>query len=147
MTAALEERVERLEQAVDHLANERVKPLETQVKRLDTWAGPGQNETLSANMAEFRKEVSGKLAELRKDFDKFGKVQSAHARTLKTLAGDVATLKTDVAELKTDVATLKTDVAELKTDVATLKTDMVEVKGTLSEILDRLPPRREARDQ
>jgi archaellum component FlaC len=126
MTAALEERVERLEQAVDHLANERVKPLETQVERLDTWAGPGQNETLSANMAEFRKEVSGQLAELRKDFDKFGKVQSAHARTLKTLARDVATLKTDVAELKTD---------------------MVEVKGTLSEILDRLPPRREARDQ
>jgi chromosome segregation ATPase len=154
MSAALEERVERLEQDVDHLANERVKPLEAQVDRLDTWAGPGQNATLSDNLAEFRKQVSGQLAELRKDFDKFGKVQSKHARMLKTLTGDVTTLKTDVAVLKTDVAVLKTDVAVLKTDVAglktdvaTLKTDMVEVKGALSEILDRLPPRQEVQGQ
>jgi chromosome segregation ATPase len=174
VTAALEERVEQLEQQVDHLANEQVKPLKEQVARLDTWAGPGQNATLSANLAEFRKQVSGELAELRKDFAKFGKVQSKHAQILKTLTGDVTTLKTDVAALKTDVAALKTDVAALKTDVATLKTDvatlktdvatlktdvatlktdvaglksdMVEVKGALSEILDRLPQRKEARD-
>ncbi len=125
MTAELDERVERLEQVVDHLANERVKPLEVQVERLDTWAGPGQNATLSANLAAFRKEMAGKLTELRRDFDKFGKVQDRHARMLKTLTGDVATLKTDVA---------------------TLKTDMVEVKGTLGEILDRLPPRQETPD-
>jgi chromosome segregation ATPase len=138
VTAVFEERLERLEQTV--------KPLEVRVKRLEDWAGPGQNETLSAN-----------LADLRKQFDRFAKVQSKHTQILETLttdvAGltarvgtletDVATLKTDVAELKTDVAELKTDVAELKTDVATLKTDMRDVKGTLSEILLRLPPRPE----
>jgi chromosome segregation ATPase len=144
VTAALEERVERLEQKVDDLANERVTPLEAQVKRLDTWAGPGQNVSLSENMAD-----------LRKRFDDFGRVQRRHTKILNTLtkdvaglktdvAGlktDVAGLKTDVAGLKTDVAGLKTDVATLKTDVATLKTDMKDVKGALSEILDRLPPR------
>ncbi len=155
MTAAMELRVERLEHDVNHLANERVKPLEAQVERLETWAGPGQAATLSASLSEFREEVSGKLTELRKDFDRFAKVQDRHARAIKTLSGDVATLKTDVAQLKTDVAQLKTDVAQLKTDVAQLKTDvaqlktdvaglkadMVEVKGTLGQILDRLPPR------
>ena len=45
------------------------------VERLDTGAGPGQNATLSANLAAFRKEMAGKLTELRKDFDKSGKVQ------------------------------------------------------------------------
>ena len=115
MTTALEERVERLEQTVE--------PLTTRVKQLETWAGPGQNETFATN-----------LADLRKRLDNFGKVQSKHTRMLSVLTKDVAGLKTDVAGLKTDVATLKTD-------VATLKTDMVEVKGALSEILDRLPPR------
>ena len=116
MTAELQERVERLEQRVDHLANKRVKPLEVQVERLDTWAGPGHNATLSDH-----------LAELRQKFDKFDKVQSRDTRILNTLTKDVSGLKTDVAGLKTDVATLKTD--------------MVEVKSSLSEILDRLPPR------
>ena len=111
MTAVLEDRVERLE---------------TRVERLETWAGPGQNVSFSDS-----------LAELRKRFDEFGKVQAQHTTMLKTLTGDVAGLKTDVAGLKTDVATLKTDVAGLKTD-------MVEVKGTLGEILDRLPPRETA---
>jgi chromosome segregation ATPase len=138
MAATLDDRVELLERKVEHLADERVKPLEeqvpplaAQVKRLDTWSGPGQNEMLADN-----------LADLRKKFDNFGKVQARHTKTLKMLTGDVAGLKSDVAILKTDVAELKTDVAELKTDVAGLKTDMVEVKGTLGEILDRLPPRR-----
>ena len=104
MTAVLEDRVERLE---------------TRVERLETWAGPGQNVSFSDS-----------LAELRKRFDEFGKVQAQHTTMLKTLTGDVAGLKTDVATLKTDVAGLKTD--------------MVEVKGTLGEILDRLPPRETA---
>jgi hypothetical protein len=108
---------------------EQVPPLAAQGKRLDTWAGPGQNEMLADN-----------LADLRKKFDNFGKVQARHTKTLKTLTGDVAILKTDVAELKTDVA-------GLKTDVAGLKTDMVEVKGALGEILDRLPPRQGAGEQ
>ncbi len=109
MTAALEERVERLEQKVDNLANTRVAPLEVKVSRLDTWAGPGQNASLSDN-----------LTDLRKRFDDFEKVQRRHTKALDTLASDVAGLKTDVAGLKTD---------------------MKDVKGTLSEILDRLPPR------
>ena len=114
MTAApLDERVELLER--------RVTPLEAKVERLETWAGPGQNMSFSDG-----------LAELRKKFDEFGRVQAKHTTVLTTLTGDVATLKTDVAGLKTDVAVLKTD--------------MVEVKGTLGEILDRLPPRRETPD-
>ena len=136
MAATLDERVGLLERKVEHLADERVKPLEdqvsplaAQVKRLDTWAGPGQSEMLADN-----------LADLRRKFDTFGKVQARHTKALKTLTGDVATLKTDVATLKTDVATLKTDVAGLKDD-------MVQVKGTLGEILDRLPPRRGAGQQ
>jgi len=111
MTAApLDKRVGLLER--------RVAPLEAKVERLETWAGPGQNMSFSDG-----------LAELRKKFDEFGKVQAKHTTMLTTLTGDVAGLKTDVATLKTDVAGLKTD--------------MVEVKGTLGEILDRLPPRRE----
>jgi chromosome segregation ATPase len=139
VTASLSERVDRLEQQVE--------PLKAKVQELDTWAGRGQNDTLSAN-----------LAELRQDFKKFAKVQAGHTRRLDALTKDVAGLKTDVAGLKTDVAGLKTDVAVLKTDVAGLKTDvaglktdvaglkkdMVEVKDRLSEILDRLPARREA---
>jgi len=121
MTAVLEERVTRLEKKVE---------------RLETWAGPGQNESFSES-----------LAELRKKFDDFGKTQARHTKKLDDLTADVAVLKTDVAGLKADMvevkAVLMTDVAGLKTDVATLKSDMVEVKGTLGEILDRLPPRRE----
>lgn len=139
MTAApLDKRVELLER--------RVTPLEAKVERLETWSGPGQNMSFSDG-----------LAELRKKFDEFGKVQAKHTTMLTTLTGDVAGLKTDVAVLKTDMVEVKADVtglktdmievkadvATLKTDVAGLKTDMVEVKGTLGEILDRLPPRRE----
>src|SRR5487761_1838407 len=111
MAATLDERVELLERKVEHLADERVKPLEeqvtplaAQVNRLDTWAGPGQNAMLADN-----------LADLRKKFDNFGRVQARHTKALTTLTADVAGLKTD----------------------------MVEVKGTLGEILDRLPPRQD----
>lgn len=127
MTVPLDERVELLERKVERLADERLKPLEEKVKplvaqvnRLDTWAGPGQNASLAGN-----------LADLRKRFDEFGKVQARHTTMLRTLNGDVATLKTDVATLKADVAGLKSD--------------MVEVRSTLGEILDRLPPRQEPR--
>lgn len=94
MNPSLKERVERLEQ--------RVEPLEAKVHQLDTWAGPGQNASLSDN-----------LADLRRQFAVFGKVQERHTQQLEVLTKDVAGLKTD----------------------------MVEVKGTLGEILDRLPPR------
>ena len=139
MATDIEVRVERLEKQVE--------PLKAKVHELDTWAGPGQGQSLSAN-----------LAELRQEFKRFAKVQHTHSVKLDILTRDVSGLKTDVAglktdmvEVKTDVAVLKTDVAELKTDVAglktdvtVLKTDMVEVKDKLSEILDRLPPRQES---
>ena len=122
---------------------ERVTRLETRMDRLETWASLGQNVSFSES-----------LAELRKKFDDFGRVQATHTKMISDLADDVASLeaafnsdvavlKTGVATLKTDMVGVKTDVATLKTDVAGLKADMVEVKGTLGEILDRLPPRRE----
>jgi predicted nuclease with TOPRIM domain len=88
VTTTLEERVERLEQTVE--------PLTDRVKQLETWAGPGQNEMFSTN-----------LADLRKRLDNFGKVQSKHTRMLSTLTKDVAGLKTDVATLKTDMVEVK----------------------------------------
>jgi hypothetical protein len=107
VTAALEERVTRLE---------------TKVERLETWAGLGQDASFS-----------GSLAELRKRFDDFGKVQAKHTTMISDLADDVASLE----------AAFNSDVTGLKTDVAGLKADLAEVKGTLGEILDRLPSRRE----
>jgi len=99
-----------------HLVNEWVPALEVKVERLDTYAGPGQNEAFSDNFLEIRKKL-----------DQISSVQGRHTRALnqhgKMLTG-----------LKSDVRTLKGDVAELKTD-------MVEVKGALAEILDRLPPK------
>ena len=107
MTAAMEERVTRLE---------------TKVERLENWAGLGQDVSLSES-----------LAELRKKFDDFGKVQARHTTMISDLADNVAALE----------AGFNSDVATLKTGVATLKADMGEVNGTLGEILDRLPARRE----
>ncbi len=92
------------------------------VERLETWAGPGQNEVLSMN-----------LRALRADVVTLRRVQNQHTVLLGTLTRDVAALKADVAELKDDVAALKADVAGLKADVA-------ELKIAVQEILRRLPP-------
>jgi len=113
--APLDERVELLER--------RVTALEAKVERLETWAGTGQNMSFSDS-----------IAELRKKFDEFGKVE---------VKSELTTLKTDMTEVKFDVATLNTDMIQVKSDASVIKGDMVEVKGTLGEILDRLPPRRE----
>jgi hypothetical protein len=51
-------------------------------------------------------------------------------------------LRRNVGTLKRDVKTLKTDVAGLKTDVAGLKTVQDKHTAMLSEILDRLPPKK-----
>jgi len=126
----VEERVNSLEVTVRHLVNEWAPSLQVKVERLDTYAGPGQNEVFSDNFLEIRKKL-----------DQMGRVQGAHTRTLSKHTKMLTGLKTDVSTLKTDVSTLKTDVSTLKTDVSTLKGDMVEVKGALAEILDRLPPR------
>jgi chromosome segregation ATPase len=138
----MDERVDSLEVTVRHLVNEWVPSLQVKVERLDTYAGPGQNDAFSDSFQEIRKKL-----------DRISTVQGRHTRTLSQhgkmltgLKGDVRTLKADMTEvkgdvstLKSDVSTLKSDVSTLKSDVSTLKSDMVEVKGALAEILDRLP--------
>ena len=103
-------------------ADERIAALEMRVDRLETWAGPGQADAVTAGI----RAVRGDLAILRR-------VQNQHTVML-------GALQADVAELKTDVAELKTDVAELKTDVAALKTDVADLKLAVQEVLRRLPP-------
>jgi hypothetical protein len=92
------------------------------VERLETWAGPGQNEVLSVN-----------LRALRADVVVLRRVQNQHTVLLGELSTDVSRLKADVAVIKDDVAVLKGDVAELKADVSSLKL-------AVQEILRRLPP-------
>lgn len=113
------------------------------VERLETWAGPGQNEVLSLN-----------LRALRADVITLRRVQNQHTILLGTLTGDVSRLKDDVAGLKDDVARLKDGVAELRRvqsqhtillgtltqDVSMLKDDVSELKVAVQEILRRLPP-------
>jgi hypothetical protein len=136
--------------------NQQIRALQVRVSKLETWAGPGQADALSAGVRGLRTDVAdirrvqrqhtGLLNALNRDVagvkGDVGGLKSDVAG-LKTdvavLKTDVAGLKTDVAVLKTDVAGLKTDVAALKTDVAVLKADMADVKVTLAEILRRLP--------
>jgi len=91
---------------------DRLKDLEVRVDRLETWAGPGQAEALSASLSALRAETAAFRQEVNRAF----------------------------RDLRAAVGALKTDVATLKSDVATLKTDMADVKGVLHEILRRLPP-------
>ncbi len=101
--------------------DERITAVETRVRQLETWAGPGQIEVLATG-----------LRGIRADITMMRRVQDRHTAQLSRLTADVAVLKSDVAVLKTDVAVLKTDVAVLKTDVA-------EMKLGIREILRRLP--------
>ncbi|HEY3976293.1 MAG TPA: hypothetical protein VGM79_03395 [Streptosporangiaceae bacterium] len=109
--------------------SEQIKALQVRVSKLETWAGPGQADALSAGMRAMRADI----ADIRR-------VQRQHTGLLNALNRDVAGLKAEMAGVKQDVAVLKADVAGLKEDVAVLKADMAEVKVTLAEILRRLPP-------
>jgi len=116
--------------------HEQIKALQVRVSKLETWAGPGQADALSAGMRAMRTEV----ADIRR-------VQRQHTGLLNALNRDVAGLKrvqeqqaAVLGSLDQDVAGLKGDVAGLKQDVAVLKADMADVKVTLAEILRRLPP-------
>jgi chromosome segregation ATPase len=116
--------------------HEQIKALQVRVSKLETWAGPGQADALSAGMRAMRTEV----ADIRR-------VQRQHTGLLNGLNRDVAGLKrvqeqqaAVLGSLDQDVAGLKGDVAGLKQDVAVLKADMADVKVTLAEILRRLPP-------
>jgi polyhydroxyalkanoate synthesis regulator phasin len=116
--------------------HEQIRALQVRVSKLETWAGPGQADALSAGMRAMRTEV----ADIRRVQRQHTGLLSALNRDVAALKTDVAGLKTDVAGLKGDVAVLKADVAGLKEDVAVLKADMADVKVTLAEILRRLPP-------
>jgi hypothetical protein len=128
----MEERVDSLEVTVRHLVNEWVPSLQVKVERLDTYAGPGQNEVFSENFVAIRQRL-----------DRIGRIQDGHTRILAKHTKMLTGLTNSVSTLKGDVSTLKGDMAEVKNDVATLKTELaefkVEVNGALAEILNRLP--------
>jgi hypothetical protein len=92
--------------------HEQIRALQVRVSKLETWAGPGQADALSAGM--------------RADVAEIRRVQRQHTGLINAL--------------NRDVAGLKSDVAGLKHDVAVLKADMADVKVALAEILRRLPP-------
>lgn len=95
--------------------HEQIRALQVRVSKLETWAGPGQADALTAGVRALRTDV----ADIRR-------IQRQHTGLL--------------SALNRDVAGLKQDVAVLKDDVAGLKSDMAEVKMVLAEILRRLPP-------
>ena len=97
--------------------NEQIRALQVRVSKLETWAGPGQADVLSAGMRAMRAD----LAEIRR-------VQRQHTGLINALNRDVAGLKGDVGGLKSDVAGLKADVGGLKSDVAVLKADVAGLK-------------------
>jgi chromosome segregation ATPase len=124
-------------------AGERIRTLEMRVERLETWAGPGQNEVLSVN-----------LRALRADVVVLRRVQNQHTVLLEELSEDVSRLKADVAVLKDDVIGLKSDVtelkdavAELRTDVTGLKADVTELKADVTELKDDVAGLRRVQSQ
>jgi peptidoglycan hydrolase CwlO-like protein len=129
---------------------ERIGTLEIRVDRLETWAGPGQAETLAAGVRVIRADIAGMrrvqnqhtamLTTLKSDVANIKSDVGALQSDVGALQSDVAGLKSEVAGLKADVAGLKADVAGLKADVAGLKSDVAELKVAVREILRRLPP-------
>jgi outer membrane murein-binding lipoprotein Lpp len=107
---------------------DRIRTLEMRIERLETWAGPGQVEALSAN-----------IRAIRTDMVAFRAVQKKQGTQLDELTTDVTGLKADVAELKADVSLLKADVGVLKDDVGVLKADLGALSVGVQEILRRLP--------
>ena len=157
-TRTIEQRVAGLEELVKPLV-----PLPGRVKNLETNAGPGQNEALSANIVEFRTETNAHFAEVKKTLKELGVVQDQQTRLVQRnakliddqlfmiggLKANLREFQVELADFKTEVTgeitTLKGDVAGLKGDVAGIRGELaefkVEVKGALAEILDRLPPK------
>jgi chromosome segregation ATPase len=117
-------------------AGERIRTLEMRVERLETWAGPGQNEVLSVN-----------LRALRADVVVLRRVQNQHTVLLEELSEDVSRLKADVAVLKDDVTGLKSDVTELKDAVAELKDDVTGLKTDVTGLKDDVAGLRRVQSQ
>ena len=63
------------------------------VDRLETWAGPGQVESLAIGLRAVRTDMSA-----------LRRVQNQHTTMLTSLTADMSGLKSDVATLKSDVA-------------------------------------------
>jgi chromosome segregation ATPase len=117
-------------------AGERIRTLEMRVERLETWAGPGQNEVLSVN-----------LRALRADVVVLRRVQNQHTVLLEELSEDVSRLKADVAVLKDDVTGLKSDVTELKDAVAELRADVTGLKTDVTGLKDDVAGLRRVQSQ
>jgi septal ring factor EnvC (AmiA/AmiB activator) len=108
---------------------DQIRALQVRVSKLETWAGPGQADALTASVRALRADV----ADIRR-------VQRQHTGLLGALNRDVAGLKRVQDEQTALLGGLDQDVAGLKQEVAGLKGDMAEVKAALAEILRRLPP-------
>ena len=76
--------------------------LEERVRKLETWAGPGQIQAL----------IDGQRA-IRDDLAKVHRTLERHDRILTRLQKNFGTVQADVGTHKTDVGTLKTGMAEL----------------------------------
>jgi len=150
-TRTIEQRVTGLEELVKPLV-----PLPGRVKNLETNAGPGQNEALSANIVEFRTETNAHFAEVKKKLKELGVVQDQQTRLVQRnakliddqlfmiggLKDNMREFQVELADFKTEVTdeitTLKTDVSGLKTDVSGLKGDMTEVKADVAGLKGEL---------
>ena len=150
-TRTIEQRVTGLEELVKPLV-----PLPGRVKNLETNAGPGQNEALSANIVEFRTETNAHFVEVKKKLKELGVVQDQQTRLVQRnakliddqlfmiggLKDNMREFQVELADFKTEVTdeitTLKGDVAGLKTDVAGLKGDMTQVKGDVAGLKGEL---------
>jgi outer membrane murein-binding lipoprotein Lpp len=108
---------------------ERIRTLEIRVDRLETWAGPGQAETLAAGLVTIRADLVGMRS-----------VQNQHTAKLAALQSDVADLKSDVAGLKSDVVGMRSVQNQHTAKLATLQSDVADLKVAVTEILRRLPP-------
>jgi hypothetical protein len=150
-TRTIEQRVTGLEELVKPLV-----PLPGRVKNLETNAGPGQNEALSANIVEFRTETNAHFVEVKKKLKELGVVQDQQTRLVQRnakliddqlfmiggLKDNMREFQVELADFKTEVTdeitTLKTDVSGLKTDVSGLKGDMTEVKADVAGLKGEL---------
>ena len=150
-TRTIEQRVTGLEELVKPLV-----PLPGRVKNLETNAGPGQNEALSANIVEFRTETNAHFVEVKKKLKELGVVQDQQTRLVQRnakliddqlfmiggLKDNMREFQVELADFKTEVTdeitTLKGDVSGLKTDVAGLKGDMTQVKGDVAGLKGEL---------
>ena len=133
MTDSLEQRFTGLEELVKPLL-----PLPGRVTDLETFAGPGQNEALSDNIAEFRAETNGHFTEVKKKLKEVGAVQDQqtgllhrHARMLDDALLFIGRTRDDLKEFRIEMTDFKTEVTA----------EITGLKGTLAEILDRLPPK------